>query len=95
MITVTCRFYATLRDLVGEGTMDFSLNQEATVLDLVKEINKRSKKSFLKEILNERGEVKPYYKVILNGRDIDFLNKLNTKLKDKDLILFFPPVGGG
>ena len=34
-------------------------------------------------------------KVFLNGRDIDFLSGLDTRLSDGDEISIFPPVGGG
>ncbi|MFQ5710818.1 MAG: MoaD/ThiS family protein [Candidatus Geothermarchaeales archaeon] len=43
----------------------------------------------------ERGRLLPQYKVLLNGRDIDFLEGLKTELKPQDEILIFPPVGGG
>jgi molybdopterin converting factor small subunit len=34
-------------------------------------------------------------KLLVNGRDIDFLNRLETKLKEGDEVALFPPVGGG
>jgi len=43
----------------------------------------------------ETGEVMKGNKVMVNGRDIDFLQGSATRLKDGDRVVFFPPVGGG
>jgi molybdopterin synthase sulfur carrier subunit len=34
-------------------------------------------------------------KIIINGRDIDYLNGLDTQLKDGDVIVIIPPIAGG
>ena len=44
----------------------------------------KSKKKLNKEIL-----------VILNGRNIDFLDKYNTKIKEQDKLYLSIPLGGG
>ena len=89
---IKVKVFATLRDNVGWKEKEY--NVEA------KDIN-----DFLKEVVGgklyniimnkSKGELNPQYKILLNGRDIDFLDGLKTKLKDQDLIAIFPPVGGG
>jgi len=89
---IKVKIFATLRDSVGWKEKEY--NVEA------KDIN-----NFLKEVVGgklyniimdkSKGELNPQYKILLNGRDIDFLDGLKTKLKDQDLIAIFPPVGGG
>jgi len=37
----------------------------------------------------------PYLRLMVNGRDIAFLDGMNTLLKDGDEILILPPVSGG
>jgi len=33
--------------------------------------------------------------ILVNGKNIEHLEKLDTKLKDGDVVSIFPPVGGG
>jgi len=92
IVKIKVKIFATLRDSVGWKEKEY--NVEA------KDIN-----DFLKEVVGgklyniimdkSKGELNPQYKILLNGRDIDFLDGLKTKLKDQDLIAIFPPVGGG
>jgi len=39
--------------------------------------------------------VLPYLRLMVNGRDIAFLDGIDTLLKDGDEILIMPPVSGG
>lgn len=40
-------------------------------------------------------ELEKGFIILVNGKNIEHLEKLNTKLKDEDLVSIFPPVGGG
>jgi len=89
---IKVKVFATLRDNVGWKEKEY--NVEA------KDIN-----DFLKDVVGgklydiimdkDKGQPLSQYKILLNGRDVDFLDGLKTKLKDQDLIAIFPPVGGG
>lgn len=37
----------------------------------------------------------PHIRLMVNGQDIAFLNRMETVLQDGDEILILPPVGGG
>jgi molybdopterin converting factor small subunit len=37
----------------------------------------------------------PYIRLMVNGRDIAFLNRLETELQEGDEVLILPPVSGG
>jgi molybdopterin synthase sulfur carrier subunit len=37
----------------------------------------------------------PYLRLMVNGRDIAFLDGMNTLLKEGDEVLIMPPVSGG
>jgi len=37
----------------------------------------------------------PYLRLMVNGRDIAFLDGMNTLLKEGDEVLILPPVSGG
>jgi molybdopterin synthase sulfur carrier subunit len=38
---------------------------------------------------------RPYIRLMVNGRDIAFLNRLETELREGDEVLILPPVSGG
>ena len=48
-----------------------------------------------KKILLEGNELKSDMKVILNGRNVEFIEGLMTPIREEDQISFFPPIGGG
>ncbi len=88
------RAYATIRDVIG-ASVNVTLQEGADVERLLDELVKLYGKSFSERILDERGELLPYVKLLVNGRDVDFLKGLRTTLKDGDEVALFPPVGGG
>jgi len=93
-LRVKVKAYATLRDVIG-ASVEVRLNEGASVRDLLNELSRSCGKSFLERVLDESGGLLPYVKLLVNGRDVDFLNKLETRLKDGDEASLFPPVGGG
>ena len=40
-------------------------------------------------------EILPHIMLMVNGQNINFLNRVNTVLKDQDEVLILPLVGGG
>ena len=47
------------------------------------------------DALLEEGEIRPFYKITLNGHDIQLIDGLDTLVKDADQIAIFPPIAGG
>ena len=43
----------------------------------------------------DSGDIMPRIMLMVNGQNINFLNKLDTVLKDQDEVLILPPVAGG
>jgi sulfur-carrier protein len=67
--------------------------QECTLLELISDI--ASKDSGLLDRLVENNAVRPDIRILVNGRNINHLNKLNTKLSDGDIVTIMPIAGGG
>lgn len=88
-------FYATLRDVVGGRSADFTIPPGATVQDLLDEMI-RCYPAIGRELLNEAGELYPHVHLFINGRDAPYLEQgLDTPLDPEDVITVFPAVGGG
>jgi molybdopterin synthase sulfur carrier subunit len=88
-------FFATLRSVAGQKTIDFVLPEQATVRQLV-DVIVTSYPLMRSKLLNEEGTLWGHVHVFVNGRDAPFLeNELETVLKADDTISIFPAVGGG
>ena len=73
------RFYVDLE--VPEGT---------TVRDLIRIIDERVVPGFASRVLDERGELRWPVEIAVNGRRVEFLDGLDTVLRDGDRVLFSP-----
>ena len=88
-------FYATLRDVTGQKTVEIDLPENATIRQLVDEIVTLYPLMRTK-LLDENGDLWGHVHVFINGRDAPFLeNALQTVIKASDTISIFPAVGGG
>jgi sulfur-carrier protein len=48
------------------------------------------------KLINESGQIYNHNHILINGRDVLSLStKLETRLREEDLIDIFPPIGGG
>ncbi len=88
-------FYATLRDIVGQKTVDIDIQENATVRQLVDVMVTRYPR-LRAELLNEENNLWGHVHVFINGRDAPFLeDKMKTVIKPDDTVNVFPAVGGG
>ncbi len=88
-------FYATLRQIVGQKTIEISLENEATVQDLLDEVVNRYP-LMRRELLNDDGVLYPHVHLFVNGRDAPYLeDEMESILQPEDKIDIFPAVGGG
>ena len=88
-------FFATLRQIVGQKTVDIPIDDGATVRQLVKEIV-RSYPELEQEMLDEHGDLFEHVHVIINGRDYNFLDQgFDTRIGKDDRVSVFPAIGGG
>ncbi|MEM9950070.1 MAG: ubiquitin-like small modifier protein 1 [Chloroflexota bacterium] len=90
----TVRLFATLRDIAGqkEITVPFEDGQTvrqflATVTDIMPELGH--------EILDETGELTGLVHVMVHGRNIHWLDGLDTTIKASDQLVLMPPSAGG
>ena len=94
MPRVVVRLYATLREKAGgNGVFELELPGGSTVLDALREVDSRVP-GLLDEVVDD-SRVREGYKVLVNGRDVDFEGGLGRRLGEGDIIHVFPPVAGG
>lgn len=88
-------YYATLRQIVGQKTIDINIPPGSTIGFLVQEMVTRFP-NLRPALVDAEGQLLRHVHVFVNGRDAPYLeNQMDTVLKDDDVISVFPAVGGG
>lgn len=88
-------FYATLRPIVGQKTVELTLPHGTTAIQLV-HMFVHDYPAMRKELLDAEGKFLPHMKFFINGREAVYLpEKFETIIQPADKVDIFPPVGGG
>lgn len=88
-------FYATLRPIVGQKTVELTLPSGTTAIQLVL-MFVRDYPVMRKELLDANENFLPHMKFFINGREAVYLpEKFDTIIQPDDKVDIFPPVGGG
>ncbi len=88
-------FFATLRQIVGQKTVEIDLPANTSVQDFL-EILTTQYPPMRKELLDPNGNLYRHVHVFVNGRDAPFLeNGMETIIQPTDTLNIFPAVGGG
>jgi len=88
-------FYATLRLIIGQKTIDLPLEPDSTVRELVFQVVDRYP-AMRPELVNDDGEIHGHIHLFINGRDAPYLEDgLDSVIGVTDKIDIFPAVGGG
>lgn len=90
---VIVKSFATLREIFGgTGMLYLELPEGSTIEDLLEKLREQyGSKLDVGKLVGEN----PNVKILVNGREITYLNGLRTRLRDGDSVAFIPPVAGG
>jgi molybdopterin synthase sulfur carrier subunit len=93
MDRVKVKLFANFREVADRSRVDVELGDQLNLRGLLGELCE----SFpdLNEELFKGSELSNEVIILKNGRNIIFLDNLNTKLSNGEEIAIFPPVGGG
>ncbi len=97
IIKITVRAVGVLRDIFGKRSIDLEVYAEdaPTVFNALSELDILYDGKLNKMIFNQDNTLNEWSRVMLNGRDVRFLDKESLYLKDGDIILLMPQLGGG
>ena len=87
-------FYATLRPIVGARSLDISLPASSSVRELVDHLAARWPE-LSEHLFDERGDLSRRVNIMLDGRNIRWLEGLATQMDPSQKVEIFPPVAGG
>lgn len=85
------KFFASLREITKVKETEVEAPDIESLLNKLVEMYGRQ----FRNAIFEDGKIRKFFKILHNGRDIDFEQGLKTKLSSKDIVAIFPPVGGG
>ncbi|MBN1563032.1 MAG: MoaD family protein [Anaerolineae bacterium] len=90
----TIRLFATVRDVVGSKKLQVPFNGGGTVRDLIEVIRGESP-ALAAKLLDEHGELSTLVHIYVRGRNVEWLDGLDTVIADKDEVFIVPPIAGG
>jgi molybdopterin synthase sulfur carrier subunit len=95
MIEMDVHFYATLRAIVGQKTIQVDMPSESTARELI-DLIISDYPDLGPELLDANGNFHSHMKMFINGREAVYLQgKFGHIMKPTDKVDIFPPVGGG
>ena len=89
------KFFASLAEILGERDISINLEAKSNIEDLFKKLARKYPQTFQSTIFDSNGSIKPSYRILVNEQNIEIQNSSKILLKDKDVIAFIPPIGGG
>ena len=92
---VEVKFYAMLRENAGKKAERIALPPNSSIRDLIDLLVERYGGEFERYIYDREKQVRSYLSYMLNGVNINSLDRFDTALKDGDVLSLLPPVGGG
>lgn len=81
-----------LQRAAGESRVEV---EAATVEELLAALISRYGGTFRRELITPEGKPKPGIAILVNGRNINFLQGLATPLSPADKVTLIPPAAGG
>ena len=89
---VTIKVFGGLRDAFGASSFEHPIGEGATIAGLIESLS-AIHADFGEKL--RQGLADGYLNALVNGRNAQFLDRMETVLHPGDSIAFLPPVGGG
>ena len=92
-ISVQVDFHATIQKVFGEKSIRITSNSPLSVRNLLRQVCTSQERR--EQIFDASNRLRSDVTILKNGRNVVFLEGLDTELKTGDRIAVFPPVVGG
>lgn len=92
---VSVKFLASIWEIVDVHEILFEISSGNTVESLLEILKSRFGAPLKDAVGNPFKDENPKIRILVNGRDIDFLQGAKTELIEGDTVVLIPPVAGG
>lgn len=92
-MAVNVKLFANFREIASEREISIPEDTVDEILESLIEEHNGLKKEIFTDYQSR--ELKDNVNILVNGREIRFLNRLKTELGNGDTVAIFPPVAGG
>jgi len=92
-LMINIKFLTRFLDITGERTTQ--IDNVNNISDLIDELSKKYGKEFKEVLWDDKGNLRDYLKVMLNGEDIRDIDGIYTQLNDGDQVVMFQTIAGG
>ncbi len=89
---VEVTFYGALSQVTQEKRIRID---GSTLTEVMNALDARYGRPFINKVYDEKGKLRRFINIYVNGKDIRFLGNLGTKLTTGDNVSIVPAVGGG
>jgi molybdopterin converting factor small subunit len=95
-LLIRVKFYGRFNAMMGRRWVVTKVPFDVSVRMLIQILsNQQSHSRFAEAILTPTGQRRTGVSILLNGRNITYLNGLDTPLKQRDVVTFLATAGGG
>jgi MoaD family protein len=92
MVKVEITFYGALTKLTKNKNIEMNVS---ALKEALSTLALKYGDQFKDRIYDEKGKVRRFINIYVNGKDIRYLNHINTQFKNGDKVSIIPAVGGG
>lgn len=93
---ITLHTILGIKDVVGQRLTEIELPDEVTIKDFLTYIIERWGDELASRLFQpDSFVILPYVRIMVNGQTIEFLEGMETPLRDGDEVLILPPASGG
>jgi molybdopterin synthase sulfur carrier subunit len=93
---VTLHTILGIKDIVGQRLTEIEIPEGSTIEDFLKYVRERWGDELSARLFHSGSVIAlPYVRIMINGQTIEFLEGMDTPLKEGDEVLILPPASGG
>jgi molybdopterin synthase sulfur carrier subunit len=92
---IEVKFFTSLREITGKKIDKIQIKNNTNIKELLRLLSEKHGEKFREYIYNEYEEIQGFLSFLVNGKNINNMQGLDTKLKEGNIVAILPPVGGG